>query len=461
MKLDSGSSLQQTVGWDRRGLRVVRLLAASQALPFAVCSLSTVARRLRRWRNAFPRIQPCHGVGCNGMKEVLSLLSSMNVEFEVANKQQLSQVIDSGLEMDKVLFNNSTKLGSHIRAAAANKLLTTTFDSKEELKKIKKNAPDSSLLLSLNCSSHPVHSQLGSLPGADLSSCLDLLLEANRLGLPVVGVVLEPTVGDQRNSTVGDQSGSDAQQESIWDCVQRQVEVAAKVFDLAEAMGSPMSRLHLNSRVGNLAEDWHGQLAKLLDDTFHPAVKISASAGAFLSSSAVTLAVQVLGVRARDDGSLNYFVNDGVFGSFSSCLTGDTPISAPFPLGGGKNRKGLRSRQFSTVIYGPSGEDLDLITEDIVLPQLSEGDWLLFPNMGSFQAPEMAPLHTGDDLVIYIKARTSFPGVKPCPGLQDALAEACSVVDLDMGREGSDSDLDLDFCSQRGDIDLGSTFIYS
>ena len=77
------------------------------------------------------------------MKEVLSLFSSMNVEFEVANKQQLSQVIDSGLVMDKVLFNNSTKLGSHIRAAAANKLLTTTFDSKEELKKIKKNAPDS------------------------------------------------------------------------------------------------------------------------------------------------------------------------------------------------------------------------------------------------------------------------------------------------------------------------------
>jgi len=452
MKLDSGSSLQQSVGWDRRGLRVVRLLAGSQALPFAVCSLSTLARRVRRWRNAFPRIQPVHGVGCNGMKEVLGLLSSMNVALEVANKQQLNQVIDSGLETDKVVFNNPTKLGSHIRAAATNNVLTTTFDSLEELKKINKNAPDSSLLLSLKCCSHPTQSQLGSLPGADLSSAADLLLKAARLGLSVVGVVLQPVVGDTHDG------GSTLDGGSTWDQVRRQVELAAKVFDLASAMGSPMSRLHMNAMVGDLPEDVHGELAKLLDDTFHPAVQISASAGAFLSTSAVTLAVQVIGVRAREDGSINYYVNDGVFGAFSSCLTGDKAISAPFPLGGGKNRKGLRSRQYNTVIFGPSGEELDLITEDIVLPQLSEGDWLLFPNMGQFQAPEMAPLHTGEDLVIYIKARTSFPAAAPCPGLQDAFAEACSVVDLDMGRE---EELDLDFCSQRGEIDLGSTFIYS
>jgi len=443
MKLDSGSSLQQTVGWDRRGLRVVRLLADSQSLPFAVCSLSTLASQVRRWRNAFPRIQPFHGVGCNSMKEVLSLLSSLDVRFEVTNRQQLSQITDNGLETHHVLFNNPTKLGSHMRAAAKSNVVTTTFDSLEELNKVKKNAPDSSLLLSLNCCSHPTQSHLGSLPGADLSSASDLLVHAARLDLSVVGIVLEPVVGDH--------DGDDT-----WRHVKHQVEMAAKVFDLAEAMGSPMSRLHMNAMVGSLGEEWQGEFAKLLDNTFHPAVQISAAAGAFLSSPAVTLAVQVIGVRARDDGSINYYVNDGVFGAFSACLSGDAMIPAPFPLGGGKNRKGLRSRQYNTTIFGPSGEELDLITDDIVLPQLTEGDWLLFPNMGQFQAPDMAPLHVGEDFVIYIKARTSFPAAKPCPGIQAAYAESCSSVDLDV-----DPELDLDFCSQRGEIDLGNTFIYS
>lgn len=446
MKLDSGSSLQQSVGWDRRGLRVVRLLADSQALPFAVCSLSTLASQVRRWRNAFPRIQPYHGVGCNGMKEVLSLLSSLDVQLEVTNRQQLTQIIDSGLETKHVLFNNPNKLGSHMRAAASYNVATTTFDSLEELDKIKKNAPDYSLLLSLSCCSHSAQSDLGSLPGAPLSSASDLLAHAARLGLSVVGVVMEPVVDNNDDDDIDD----------MWVGVQRQVEMAAKVFDVAEAMGSPMSRVHMNCMVGNLGEDWHGEFAKLLDNTFHPAVQISAAAGGFLSSPAVTLAVQVIGVRARADGSIDYFVNDGVFGAFSACLSGDAIIPAPFPLGGGKNRKGLRSRQYNTTIFGPSGEELDMITDDIVLPQLSEGDWLLFPNMGQFQAPDMAPLHVGEDFVIYIRARTSFPNAKPCPGLQAAYAESCSVVDLDM-----DPELDLDFCSQRGEIDLGNTFIYS
>merc|ERR1719187_2727984 len=164
-------------------------------------------------------------------------------------------------------------------------------------------------------------------------------------------------------------------------------------------------------------------LSEMLEETFpaRDGVEISAHIGRYLSTAAVTLAVQVIGVRHIDETKIQYNINDGVFGAFSASLSGDkvSAAIAPFPLGGGEVRKGPRSRQFDSVILGPTGDELDVVTEDVVLPVMAEGDWLLFPNMGSQQGQgqEMTALYTGEDTVISVRRREEFPDARPGLGL--------------------------------------------
>ena len=64
MRLESGTPLQQEVGWSRDLLRTVRYLANTEDDPFIVCSLNNVEDQLKLWNNTFPSIQPTHGNVC-------------------------------------------------------------------------------------------------------------------------------------------------------------------------------------------------------------------------------------------------------------------------------------------------------------------------------------------------------------------------------------------------------------
>merc|ERR1712089_61508 len=60
-------------------------------------------------------------------------------------------------------------------------------------------------------------------------------------------------------------------------------------------------------------------------------------------------------------------INEGVFGAFSSVMSGDT-VAAPLPLGGGRRRPGMSLRCMETQIIGPSGDELDIVEGDALLP---------------------------------------------------------------------------------------------
>ena len=65
MRLESGTPLQQEVGWTRDLLRTVRYLANTEDDPFIVCSLNNVEDQLKLWTNTFPSIEPTHGKVCS------------------------------------------------------------------------------------------------------------------------------------------------------------------------------------------------------------------------------------------------------------------------------------------------------------------------------------------------------------------------------------------------------------
>jgi len=112
-------SLQQEVGWDRETLRMARYLADSQAEPFMVTSLTSISDQLKSWKEMFPTIQPTFSVGGNSMGELLQHLQTLEVPFNINNKQELNKLVELGFNQNTTTFTNSVKMGSHIRAAEA------------------------------------------------------------------------------------------------------------------------------------------------------------------------------------------------------------------------------------------------------------------------------------------------------------------------------------------------------
>jgi diaminopimelate decarboxylase len=72
------------------------------------------------------------------MGEVLQCLKTLEIPFNINNKQQLNKLSELGFSQTSTTFSNSVKLGSHIRAAQSYGVNTLYCDSVEELAKIKK-----------------------------------------------------------------------------------------------------------------------------------------------------------------------------------------------------------------------------------------------------------------------------------------------------------------------------------
>lgn len=74
-----------------------------------------------------------------------------------------------------------------------------------------------------------------------------------------------------------------------------------------------------------------------------------------------------------------YYLNDGIYGSFN-CIYFDhsKPIISPFNERDGKLHK---SR-----LFGPTCDSIDLISEEVLLPELAIGEWVYVENFGAYTA---------------------------------------------------------------------------
>lgn len=141
MRLESGLSLQQEVGWDRATVRAARLLAEAQDQPFLVTSPAAIGDQLARWQEAFPLVRPTVAA-ITSSPATLATLSSMGVAFTFTSKKELVGLSSlAGVDLTSATFANSVKLGSHLRAAASYGVTSVYCDSVEELEKIKRFHP--------------------------------------------------------------------------------------------------------------------------------------------------------------------------------------------------------------------------------------------------------------------------------------------------------------------------------
>lgn len=360
---------------------------SDQENAFFVGDLGEVFRQHLRWKSLLPRIEPFFAIKCNPDPMVVQLLASLGCGFDCASKQEIQQVLDIGVDANRIIYANPCKQASFVRYAAQQNVSRMTFDNAEELYKIKKHYPDAELVLRILTDDSSSLCQLGLKFGAPLHTVQHLLQTAKDLDLNVVGVSFHV--------------GSGCLDENAFaDAVMR----ARIVFDQGKDMGFNFTLLDVGGgfpgadvKDGITFEKVAAVLGPAVDRLFPSDIRVIAEPGRYYVASAFTICTNIIGRRTtvapagEEKASVNnqqfmYYVNDGMYGSFN-CIIFDHQIVHPKVLM--KNDEyafgqDIREPHFESSVWGPTCDSIDCLNKSTLLPMLEPGDWLYYENMGAY-----------------------------------------------------------------------------
>lgn len=340
---------------------------------FCVGDIGDVITKFYKWKELLPRVEPFYAVKCNSDSVVLRTLADMGAGFDCASKGEISQVMNLGVDVSRIIYANPCKQRSFIKYAAKRGVDMMTFDNEAELVKVKEIFPRARLVLRiLPIAQVKVQCELGNKFGCHPSNVQKLLQKAKELGVNVMGVSFH--VG----SGVGEAKA-----------FAYAVKQAHEAWQIATELGFKMSLLDIGGGFPGQANApiTFTEIAGVVNDaldTYFPAdphVRIIAEPGRYMVASAFTLAVNIIAKRTvtrdgHDEPSHMYYVNDGVYGSFN-CVMYDHAHPEARVISDSPDR-------FTSSVWGPTCDGLDCLVHECKLPELEVGQWMYFADMGAY-----------------------------------------------------------------------------
>lgn len=399
---------------------------------FFVADLGEVYRQQLRWKINLPRVKPFYAVKCNPDPKVLRLLAEMGNGFDCASKAEIEQVLDMGVDPSRIIYAQPCKTNSYVRYVASKGVRAMTFDNADELRKIAKLYPEAELFLRILTDDSSSLCRLSLKFGASLDTTDNLLALARELNLNVVGVSFH----------VG--SGASDPEAFL-----KAVQDAYAVFQQAAAHGYSLRTLDVGGGFCSDAsfEGMATVLRDALDEYFPPHLGVSliAEPGRYFVSSVFTIACNIIARRTLEDPqqalttaggsgsqrdpSYMVYVNDGLYGNFSSIMFDHQNPEAKvltcnsrflYDTEGAHATKvadGTLAAGTEYSIWGPTCDGIDRITESIRFQQtLDVGDWLYFEDMGAYTSCSATRFNgfTDNHDVIYV---CSEPGARALLGM--------------------------------------------
>lgn len=372
-------------------------LAASLAIdelgdpeePILLVDLSQVSQKLAQWRRHLPRIIPHYAVKCNADRHLLRRLQEGGCGFDCTSMEEINRVLNIGAAPEDLVFSHPVKIRSHLRYAKTKNVALMSFDSESELRKIAAEFPAAKLLLHVAAEDISDQNSMSLKFGARRGDWAPLLTLARELGLLVVGASFQ--VGSRcKEPTNFEQILSDA----------------TDLFTLAAEHSFDMNILDIGGsfvgdNLGSSAfEDLSAELSELLERRFprddFPTLRIIARPGRFFARPCASLLTKVFckaeakqPLDAKKDEctdqnqpTMRYHLNDGLYGSFNCILYDQAVVTPELLLPASSTEPARLSRPCS--IFGPTCETFDVVLKDHTMPELQEGDWLLWRNMGAY-----------------------------------------------------------------------------
>ncbi len=340
--------------------------------------VSTQYRQLQLAFQASPTpLPPLHvhyAVKANPHAEVITHLHRLGCGFEIASAGELALLQSLGIEGNKIIFSNPVKPPQSIVQAVRYGVQWFSFDSREELEKLVRHAPDSRYCLRIATPKINAVCHLSSKFGADEATTEKLLNLAAAQRLNLAGITFH--VGSQALTSEGHRQAI----EYSHTLLRRMQRLGLKPQLLNLGGGFPCQIGEQLPSIADFVASLHPALADLQRDPLLPGLQLATEPGRLLIASAGTLHCQIIGTSLRRESPADpprhwAYLDCGFY-------QGLIEFNDPFGFTIQSERKGPLQ---DWVIAGPTCDSIDRFTPLFPLPESSRaGDRLQIPHLGAY-----------------------------------------------------------------------------
>ena len=343
----------------------IRRLVREFGSPLLILDCERVRVQYRKLQRALPGVGLYYALKPLPHPAMVHAIIAEGGNLDLATTGEVQLVQRLGVDPQRCIHTHPIKRPEDIANALKFGVRTFVADNPDELLKFSRLTGKVELLLRVSFRSPGAVVDLSRKFGCDPEELLPLARRAADAGLTVRGLSFH--VGSQTPD-----AGMHVQ--AVQECAKLMAAARREklgVFDTLDIGGGfPIHYVHAVQDIGRFCAPLRAALARL-----PRRVRVLAEPGRYIAGPAVIGVASVMG-RARREGHWWYYLDDGLYGSYSGQLFDH----ARYPV------EPLRDspERLPSVLAGPTCDSIDVIAENIMLPLLKNGDLVVGRAMGAY-----------------------------------------------------------------------------
>jgi len=343
----------------------IRRLVGEFGSPLLILDCERVRVQWRKLKKALPHVDLYYALKPLPHPAVVETVIAEGGFLDLATTGEVQLVRRLGIAPERCIHTHPIKRPEDIENALAFGVRTFVADNPDEVRKFARLGSRAELLLRVSFRAPGAVCDLSRKFGCDPEDVLALARLAAELDVPVRGLSFH----------VGSQAADATKHvEALQACARLLAAARREKLGPLDTLdiggGFPIDYAQPVQDIARFCAPLRAARAKL------PArVRVIAEPGRFIVGPAALGVASVMG-RARREGHWWYYLDDGLYGSYSGQLFDH----ARYPV------EPLRDdpERLPSVLAGPTCDSIDVIAENLMLPQLRAGDLVVGRAMGAY-----------------------------------------------------------------------------
>ncbi|MBY8032921.1 type III PLP-dependent enzyme [Vibrio fluvialis] len=349
--------------------------------PLLMLDCDIIRQQYRALSSALPNVTLHFALKPLPHPVVVRTLLQEGASFDLATTGEVELVAQEGVPAERTIHTHPIKRDADIRDALAYGCNVFVVDNLNELAKFKAYRDDVELLVRLSFRNSEAFADLSKKFGCSAEQALTIIEMAKEWNIRIKGLSFH--VGSQTTNPQKYVEAIHTCKEVMEQVVERGLP-ALSTLDIGG--GFPVNYTKQVMPIDQFCVPINEALAELPET-----VQVIAEPGRFIVAQSVMSVASVMG-QAERDGQTWYYLDDGVYGSFSGLIFDD----AQYPLVTLKQE----GEYAPSVLAGPTCDSIDVIAENILLPKLDNGDLIIGRMMGAYTSA------TATDFNFFKRAQT-------------------------------------------------------
>ncbi len=358
-------------------------LAKDHGTPTMIINQERITQQYQSLVKALPGVKMQYAIKALPHGEVIKHLHNLGCGFDVATRGEIDLLTSVQVPADRTIHTHPIKKDEEIKQAIAYGCRYFVVDNSHEIDKFLAYKTQVDLLIRINFRNQDAVVDLSRKFGCEIAHLPVLVEQAQSKGISIAGLSFH--VGSQVPSPC-------AHVNAIEQCIKvfnSMTSVDWNILDIGG--GFPIEYSAPSPEIEDFCRPINVALRSLNDR-----ISVLAEPGRYIAGPAAIQLLSIVGIAQRG-GRTWYYLDDGVYG----VLSGQIYDHAKYPITPLVNN-GFTQGLKPSVLAGPTCDSIDVIDEDIVLPELKIGDILVATQVGAYTVASATEFN------LYPKAKILF-----------------------------------------------------